>query len=383
MQKFDFILETQIHFGTGILEEALNREQNLIRGNILIVTTGRSLIRHGYIDRLTGCIQRLGNVGKIEIFDRISANPKLEDVMGAIELGKQINADIVIGFGGGSAIDAAKAAAVGIPNVSTLDQLEEYLLKGKEPEDNTLPIIAIPTTAGTGSELSKGAILLSERHHIKTGIRGKNILPKVAIIDAAFTHTVPKKISMETGFDALSHAIESYVAVKADVLSETLSEKAVKLAGKNLRRLCNDLNDAAAREEMCFASMIMGINLANIGTCLPHRIQYPIGVRTGTSHGAGLIALYPVWMKQEFEVNRDKVNYILSWLGLEQAKDGQEVKEQMQIFEKELGIEYSLSSLGIKREEIEELACQVSGNLTNDRLGQKESILLKIMRESF
>lgn len=383
MKKIDFKLKTHIHFGTDILEEALNKEQGWIKGNVLIVTTGRSLIKYGYVNRLAECLHRLEYVKQITVFDNVSANPELEETMEAVKLGKETGTDVVIGFGGGSAIDAAKAAAVGIANVTTLEQMEEYLLYGKEPEDNTLPVIAIPTTAGTGSELSKGAILSSRRHHVKAGIRGRNIQPKAAIVDAAFTCTVPEKITMETGFDVLSHAIESYVSVKADMLSETLSEKAARLASKNLTVLGEDTNNRTAREEMCFASMIMGINLANVGTCIPHRMQYPIGIKTGTSHGAGLIALYPAWMQYEYGVNRDRINNVLSWMGLEQAENGQEAKEQMQLFQKKLGIRYSLDSLGIKRAEAEKLVHQVRGNLANDRLYRKDDILLKIMEDAF
>lgn len=114
----------------------------------------------------------------------------------AIKIGKQNRVDMIVGFGGGSAIDAAKAVAVGI---STDNNIEKYLFEGMTPGEETLPIIAIPTTAGTGSELSKGAIISSVEDKIKTGIRGENILPEIAIVDAYYTHTVPEKYRWKQG----------------------------------------------------------------------------------------------------------------------------------------------------------------------------------------
>lgn len=380
MQGFDFRLDTQIHFGTDILDEAVRKESRWIRGNILVVTTGRSLVKYGHLDQVRTCLRQAEGVTGVFVYDGVSANPRLEEVMEAIRLGREVKADAVVGFGGGSALDAAKAAAVGIPNASTLEQMEEYLLRGKEPESNTLPIIAIPTTAGTGSELSRGAILSSARHHIKSGIRGTHILPKSAIVDARFTLSVPHKATMETGFDVLAHAIESYVSVKANMFSEMLSEQAVKLVGENLRILNKNLDDIDAREKMSYASMIMGINLANVGTCLPHRMQYPIGAQTDTSHAAGLAALYPAWMEYEYEVNRAKIEKVMLWLGLEPEKGG--VGQQIRRFQQELGIEYSLRGLGIQKDEVQALAAKVTGNMASDKLYRTEGVLLKIMKAS-
>ena len=155
---FTFDAPTRIHFGTDITGNALAKEVQWLQGNILIVTTGGSLMRHGYIEQLRNDLLKLAGVGEVYIFDHVSRNPRLEEAQAAAAFGKEKQVAAVIGFGGGSALDAAKAAAVG---VAAEDTLEEYLLNGKEPSESTLPIIAIPTTAGTGSELSRGAILSS------------------------------------------------------------------------------------------------------------------------------------------------------------------------------------------------------------------------------
>ena len=155
MQTFSFQLTTKIYFGTDITRQALEQERSRLAGNLLIVTTGRSLISHGHLARLVSCLE---NTGKVTIFDKVSQNPRLEEVREAIRIGKENRIDTIIGFGGGSALDAAKAVALGIP---TKEDVGEYLLNGKEPSQNVLPMIAIPTTAGSGSELSRAAILSS------------------------------------------------------------------------------------------------------------------------------------------------------------------------------------------------------------------------------
>jgi len=379
MKEFTFELSTKIYFGTNIWKEALQKEKARLTGNIMIITTGRSLVKHGYQQLIQQAIVEITGKDKIYIYDKISQNPKLEEVKQAIEIGKERSIDCVIGFGGGSAIDAAKAVAVGIP---VEESIETYLLEGKEPGKETLPIIAIPTTAGTGTELSKGAIISSTYHRIKTGIRGKNILPKIAIVDGMFTWTVPEKITMETGFDVLAHAIESYVAVKANPFSEMISEKAIQIVGHNLPLLKQDLDNHEARSQMCYASMIVGMNLANVGTCLPHRMQYPIGAYTDTSHGAGLLALYPTWIKYEYEVNQEKINRIFNWLGYSKAKSTEEAENMFKVFLNKLDILYSLSDLGIQEHMLDELSGQVTGNLFNDKLSEESDMIKKIFKKA-
>lgn len=192
--SFNISLKTKIHFGTNIVEKALNDEAQNIIGNVLIVTTGRTLVKKGYVDSLYNILKTNNRVNQVLVYDKVSGNPKISEVEEAISIGRESDVNIVIGFGGGSSIDAAKAVAVGI---GAKNPIENYLFNGMIPGKETLPIIAIPTTAGTGSELSKGAIITSGEKKIKTGIRGENIIPKIAIVDAAYTLTVPDKISME------------------------------------------------------------------------------------------------------------------------------------------------------------------------------------------
>jgi len=174
-----------------------------------------------------------------------------------------------------------------------LIEIEPFFYGGREP-GKVLPLVAIPTTAGTGSELSKAAIITDESRKIKKGIRGAALYPKVAIVDSVFTESVPYNITMETGFDVLAHGLESYISKSASPYTEMQSEQALRIVGTYLPALAENLQDREAREKMSFASMIMGINLGHASTCLPHRMQYHLGAHTDTSHGAGLEALFGV-----------------------------------------------------------------------------------------
>lgn len=379
MKKFEFQLSTKIYFGTDIVEDAIYKERLQFAGKVLIVTSGRSLITYEYLPKLISCLEHLPDTEKVIVFDKITQNPKLEEVREAISLGKKEHVQVVIGFGGGSSMDAAKAAAVGI---ASNESIETFLLGGREPDGDVLPIIAIPTTAGTGSELSKGAILSSPAHHIKAGIRGAKLLPRIAIVDAAYTWTVPEQITLETGFDVLSHAIESYLAVKSNPFSEMLSEKAIRITGENLPILIQDPDNHAAREKMSFASMIMGINLANVGTCLPHRMQYAVGAYTESSHAAGLIALYPAWIQYEFEVNPQKLNKVFQWLGYSPVNEARSAGQLFENIKTAWRIPYSLSHFGVQETMIDTLSRQVTGNLANDKLSEKDGILRRILEES-
>lgn len=370
MKSYTLTMTTRTYFGNKCVQEAVKKEKEIIGNRILLITTGKTLKRLGFVDELIGWLD-----AEVFLYDKVTANPDVVEIREAVKLGKEQDVSSVIGFGGGSALDAAKAAAVGI--VSDID-VEDYLIEGFMPPEDTLPIIAIPTTSGTGAELSEGAIISSRKKKIKSGIRGKKVAPAVAIVDPTYTFSLPLNVTMEAGFDVFTHAAESYCAVKADLFSDMLSEKAIRIVGDALPRLRKELNDTEAREMMSFASHIMGYNVKNIGNCLPHRLQYPIGATTETSHGAGLIALYPAWMKHEQEVSGTRVHRVLDWLGCEKAQNaGERIKKWLD----DLKISRTITDIG-NTLSAEDLAGLVMGNLNNDKLADVEGIVVKLYQES-
>ena len=375
MRMYQLEIPTKVYFGREIAFQALTEEKDFFNGNVLIVTTGRSLSRLGYVEKLERELQDLPNVKSVVIYDQISANPQLQEVTKAAEKGKENRTDIVVGFGGGSAIDAAKAVAAVI---GTGNSVEALFYQHIEPDERTLPVVAIPTTAGTGSELSKAAILSDYERCKKGGVRGKNLYPKLAIVDSVFTETVPLHITMETGFDVLAHAIESYVSKVASPFTKILSEQVISTAGKALMELKEDIQNKEAREKMSYASMIMGINLGNASTAMPHRLQYPLGAYTKTSHGSGLAAIYPTWIYYEYTVNSETIRKVLEQLTGKEPTNAEQASGLMKDFLKQLQLPVSIRELGVKENMLSILAEDVSGNLANDPLAETENIIYKI-----
>lgn len=375
MDPYQIIIPTKVYFGRNIWEKALKEQESLLQGNIMIVTTGRSLQRLGYVDELHKQIRQCVYARKVIVFDNISANPKLSEVQSGILVGQQEKIDVIVGFGGGSAIDAAKAIAAG---VRAKEGIEVFFYQGKEPGADTLPVIAIPTTAGTGSELSKAAIITDEVKKIKTGIRGKALYPLAAIVDSCFTESVPFQTTMETGFDVLAHAVESYISKAASPYTTMQSETAIRIVGEYLPRLAECLSDAEAREKMSFASMIMGINLGNASTCLPHRLQYPIGAHTDTSHGAGLAALFTAWIRCEYKYSSEQIERILNLLTGRDVLGENDCTETIYQFIRSIRLGASLQEIGVTKVQLPVMAKEVSGNIKNDPASQEEGIILKL-----
>ncbi|MDE6363586.1 MAG: iron-containing alcohol dehydrogenase, partial [Lachnospiraceae bacterium] len=353
MRPYHIQIPTQIFFGRDIWKEAIRELTSVLNGNIMIVTTGRSLIRLGYIDELVGQLKQHTLMGNIIVFDNVSANPRLSEAKKGIKLAKEAKIDLVVAFGGGSAIDMAKAVSAG---AVTDTAIEDYFYHGIEPPQNALPLLAIPTTAGTGSELSKAAILTDEEKCIKSGIRGSSLYPKAAIVDSVFTESVPFSTTMETGFDVLAHAIESYISKAASPYTQMLSEYTVESVRRALPRLIQDLKDIDARREMSYASMMMGINLGNASTCLPHRLQYPLGAFTDTSHGAGLAALYTSWIEYEYPYSHEKVERLMSILAGETIYGKRECVRVIRDFVTMLRLPTSLKIMKIDQTQLNDMA---------------------------
>lgn len=380
MNIFQIDMPTKVYFGRQILEDAIQKEAGFFQGKLLIVTTGRSLNRIGYVTRLREILRDMPKVDKILVFDQISANPKLHEITRAAALGTENGVNLVVGFGGGSALDAAKATAAAI---GMQRSAEELFFDAIEPDERTLPIVAIPTTAGTGSELSKAAIVSDEATHKKGGIRGRHLFPKLAIVDSAFTESVPFATTMETGFDVLAHAMESFISRAASSYTRMLSEEAVRIVGTYLPGLAENLGDQEAREQMSYAAMLMGINLGNASTALPHRMQYPLGAYTDSSHGAGLAALYPTWIFHEYAVSEEKVKILIRLLTGAEVGTAEQAAWEISHFLKRTKLPTNLRAIGVEEALLPTLTENVTGNLANDPLFSVPEIARTIYEEAW
>lgn len=351
--------KTKLHFGFGIFSTAAELSKELMNGHVLVVT-GQSALKTGTLKKLEDQLKQCEIT--VSTMSHISKDPSINDVEKIVNYCREHNVKTLIALGGGSSIDAVKAAAV----ISPLTCSVQYALDNSVSYVEKLNVIAIPTTAGTGAELSRGAIITDEKGGVKTGVRGDLISPEMAIIDPELTFTVPQKQISITGFDIFTHAVETYISKKATPVTEMYSLKAISEVVAYLPKALDDNLDINARSSLAFHSAMMGYNLANSSTCLPHRLQYPLGVQTKTEHALGLAALYRSWVEKTAEASSKKFAIISKLMSqsLEIMDEG--ILNSLTEFLKKIDLVITLSDLGVNEQDCEKLAEMVSGSLEND-----------------
>src|SRR5213596_1545232 len=298
MIHFEFATATRIVFGAGALSEVGPIAKGF--GHRALIVTGRSAGRSSVLNRL------LGEQGIARWTLAIAGEPTIEDVERGIQFARGQECDLVIGFGGGSAIDAAKAiAALTTNGGEVLDYLE--LIGRARPLANTpVPVIAIPTTAGTGAEVTRNAVLASPEHHVKVSLRSPLMLPKVALVDPQLTYDLPAELTASTGLDALTQLIEPYVSCKANPLTDSICAEGIRRAARSLRRVFDNGADKSAREDMALASLFGGLALANAGLGAVHGFASPIGGMFRAPHGAVCAVLLPHVIEANLEALRQR-----------------------------------------------------------------------------
>ena len=227
------------------------------------------------------------------LYDGVTAEPSLEVADEAADVARTGKADSVIGIGGGSAMDVAKAVAVIVANKG---KAEDYLGLNNVPGPG-LPKIMIPTTAGTGSEVTFTSVFIRKDLNKKEGMNSPYLYPELALLDPLLTLTVPSAVTATTGVDALCHAIESYLSISASPMSEMVSLEAIGLISQNLRTCVHDGSNIDAREQMLLGSLYAGLGLANAGVTAVHSLSYPLGGRYGVPHGLANTILLPAVMR--------------------------------------------------------------------------------------
>ncbi|MFD7164780.1 iron-containing alcohol dehydrogenase [Streptomyces violascens] len=354
--KLDFDIPTQVEFGRGGLHRigAFAREH----GTHALVVTGRSAVRaHGYLDRALVSLRSAGL--RTTVYDRVSANPRSDEVDEAAALARRNGCDVVVGMGGGSALDAAKGVAVTAGTGGSVRDLIGVTLAADIP---ALPLLAVPTTAGSGSEVTKGAIITDTVRGFRSGVRGDVLFPRVAVVDPDLVASVPPAVLTETAFDAFAHAVEGSVSQGATEASRALAREAVSLIADHLPLVLRGADSPAAREALCRAAVIGGVNVATAGTCLPHRLQQAMGSLPGLgiSHGRGLALVYPSWLRHTAPLAEDTFATIAALLG------GETVHGAVDRLLTSAGLHSRLRDWGVARGDIDVLVRGVSGNLGND-----------------
>ena len=283
--NFDFASPQRILFGAGLIRQAGTMARNL--GSRAFVVTGRDPARTAPLLDLL----RAGEIA-VHVFP-VRGEPTTGVVRQGTAQALEFAADLVVGFGGGSPLDAAKAIAVMANNGGDpLDYLE-VVGRGQTLAKSSLPILAIPTTAGTGSEVTRNAVLASPEHKVKASLRSPSMIPRVAIVDPELTYGVPPAVTASTGLDALTQLIEPFTCNRTNPLVDGFCRDGIARAARSLRRAWANGRDVTAREDMALSSLYGGLALANAGLGVVHGLAGVVGGAFTAPHGAVCAALLP------------------------------------------------------------------------------------------
>lgn len=395
-----FSIAKEFVFGRGCIQhlEAVCQRYQLKR---ILLITDKNLIQAGLLGRV---LQALPNAAEIvHIFDGGEAEPSLHVLANAVAMGEQVKPDAIIGLGGGSNIDVAKATALLLAHGG---KLADYFGFDKAPGP-LLPLIAIPTTAGTGSEVSHSAVLTDPDAHIKVSTLSPYLRPAVAIVDPALTDSCPPHVTAHSGIDALVHAIEGYTARRwsdmhladpqarayegAHPLGQLLGLEAIKLIGQNLVRVVREPTNQEARDQMALAASYAGMSFSNCGVALVHALEYPLGAAVHCSHGEGNGLLLPHVMRFNLPTRVIEFAEIGVALGYSNPKASTEEKAEQAIagviqLQKEIGIRPTLRQLGVERATLHSMAnksFQIKRLMDLNPRSPTEADLLSILEQAF
>lgn len=299
-------------------DECIQKNASLLKSygeTALIVTGLYSAKSNGSLDDITGVLTSLGM--KFHVYDRVMANPTVSCVYEGAAYARERGVDFVIGIGGGSAMDAAKAIAL----LAVQDIPEEELFLNQFRQE-ALPLIMIPTTAGTGSEVTSNSILTSDRLQTKRSISAPVLFPGLALLDARYMKNLSMTITINTALDALSHAIEGMLSVRATELSNYFAVESIKRITQCLKYLSPESSDTAGltpdiREKLLYGSMLAGIVICHTGTTAVHAMGYSLTYFKNIEHGRANALLLPSFLRFTARSDMDSVNRILLCMGLE------------------------------------------------------------------
>ncbi len=296
--RFEFATATRIVFGSGTLKDVGTIAKEF--GSRALVVTGGNTERAA---RLVNLLEAAG-IGSVPF--AVTGEPAIESVAQGVTVAKTGRCDLVISFGGGSAMDAGKAIATMLTNPGGLLDYLEIIGRGNALQLAPAPFIAIPTTAGTGAEVTRNAVLASPDHRAKVSLRSPLMLPRVALVDPELTLGLPRAITAASGLDALTQLIEAYVSCRANPMTDALCIEGIRRAARSLRRACENGSDLAAREDMALAGLWSGMALANSGLGAVHGFAGPIGGMFPAPHGAVCAALLPHVMAMNLRALRER-----------------------------------------------------------------------------
>ena len=353
-----FILNEVSYFGAGArkeLPEVLNR----MGVKKALVCTDKGLLKVGTAQKVTEVLDQCGF--PYEIFSEVKPNPTVTNVKDGIKAFADAKADCIIAIGGGSAMDTAKGIGIVTNNPEFSDIVS---LEGVAPtKKKSVPIIALPTTAGTGAEVTINYVIIDEERQAKMVCVDPNDIPAVAIVDAELMYSLPKSLTAATGMDALTHAIEGYITKGAWVMSDMYELQAIKMIAEFLPLAVEEPTNPKGREGMALAQYIAAQAFSNVGLGLVHGMAHPMGSLHDIPHGVANALLLPTIMEFNMPKCVEKFGVIAQTMGVDttgmSAKEAaQAAVDAVKALSIRVGIPQSLTALGIKEEDIPALAAQ-------------------------
>ena len=287
--RFEFATAARVLFGQGTLREVAPLAAAF--GRRALVVTGRR------VERAAPLLDQLHRQGVATVTFTVSGEPATATALAGVQFAKEAACDLVIGFGGGSALDTGKAVAALLTNGGELLDYLEVIGRGQPLTQASAPYIAIPTTAGTGSEVTRNAVLASPEHRVKVSLRSQLMLPRLAVVDPELTYALPPEATAATGLDALTQLVEPFVSNSANPMTDAICREGMRRVARSLRRAYETGSDAAAREDMALASLFGGMALANAKLGAVHGLAGPLGGLFLAPHGAICARLLPIVME--------------------------------------------------------------------------------------
>ncbi len=379
------ILNETSYFGAGARRMLADefRGRGYVRA---FVVTDKDLIRFGVAGKVTGVLDEAGIA--YEIFSDLKPNPTVKNVQAGVEAFRRSGADAIVAIGGGSAMDTAKAVGIIAANPAFGDVVS---LEGTAPTANrSVPVFALPTTAGTAAEVTINYVITDEANTKKMVCVDPKDIPAVAIIDAELMAAMPRGLTAATGMDALTHAIEGYITKGAWTLTDMFELKTVELIARWLPAAVENGADTEAREGMAVAQYIAGMGFSNVGLGLVHGMAHPLGAFYDIPHGVANALLLPYVMQYNMESSLVKFGDVARAMGVDTAgmdtrQAAQAAVDAVRALAVRVGIPQRLSSLGVREEELPRLAASALADVCtpgNPRDTSAEEILA-LYREAF
>ncbi len=375
-----FHVPTKIIFGSGSLSQLKRIVEEDLSVSRLFLVTDPGIMNTGIAETV------LSQVQFIEVFDQVEQNPKSTTVNKTAEIVRTIKPDLIIGLGGGSSMDAAKAIALLATNPGTIQDYE-----GKQKYSHPpLPVLAIPTTCGTGSEVTWVSVITDTDRMFKMSIKGPDMLPKVALVDPDVLLTLPRSLIASTGMDALTHALEAYTAKPRTVITDMIAVKALQLIFESLENAYNDITNKEAREKIMLGSTLAGMAFGNSDVGAVHCIAESIGGLYDVPHGVANSIFLPFVMEFNLPVVKERYAHIARIAGTREKDDAvaaQNLIEKVKAVSRSLDIP-SFKSLAIRESQFPEIAqrsVQNNSNPSNPRkitAADYGEILTRALQES-